>query len=242
MSVPETLDLLRAVQITDDVIRALETELEEFPGKLAALREDREKVAQKEKAAESELESVKKRRRDVERDISVADQAVIKFETDKARVKTNEEFWALNNQIALERKKKSDYEDRVLLLFDEEEGAAQRVRKLKEELAALVRSVDERETEIAARAAEDRERLAAQNAGRGRLIAGMDEKLLARYDAIRARKGGSAVVVVLRGACGGCHTQQPPQRVNEIRKLEAVHTCDFCGRFLLWDPEESPAA
>lgn len=242
MSIPETLDLLRSVQLTDDGIRALEAELEEFPRKLAHLREDREAVAAKEKAAETELEAIRKRRRDVERDIAATDQAVLKFETDKAKVKTNEEFWALNNQIALERKKKSDFEDRVLLLFDEEEAAGQRVRKLKEELAALIRSVSERETEIASRVAQDQERLTALNAERGGLIARMDEKLLVRYDAMRARKGGTAVVLVLRGACGGCHTQQPPQKVNEIRKLEAVHTCDFCGRFLLWDPQEAAAS
>jgi hypothetical protein len=67
VSIPETLDLLRAVQFTDDGIRALEAELEEFPRKLALLREDREAVAGKEKAAETELDAIRKRRRDVER-------------------------------------------------------------------------------------------------------------------------------------------------------------------------------
>ena len=77
---------------------------------------------------------------------------------------------------------------------------------------------------------------------RAELVKKLDEKLLGRYEAIRSRKAGTAVVMVIRGACGGCHTQQPPQKVNEIRKQDALHTCDFCGRFLLWIPEEAPAA
>jgi uncharacterized protein len=241
MSIAVTLEVLRALQLADDGIHALETELEDLPRRVTALREDVAAVTRQVQSGDGALESIRKRRRDVERDISAADQNVIKFETDKTRVKTNEEFWALNHQIAGEKKKKSDLEDQVLLLFDEEEGALQKTKRLKEELAHLTKTAAEREKEMETRAAEDRIRLEAYQRERTGLVERLDEKLLARYEAVRSRKGGSAVVLVLRGSCGGCHTQQPPQKINEVRKQDALHVCDFCGRFLLWAPEEAAA-
>jgi uncharacterized protein len=242
VSIAATLDLLRALQLADDGLKAMRTELEELPRRIAALRQDVATVTAQVQAREKALESIRKRRRDVERDIATTDQTVIKFETDKTKVKTNEEFWALNHQIAGEKKKKSDLEDQVLLLFDEEEGAAQSTKRLKDELAALTHRATEREKEMVERAAEDKRRLEELTKERASLVQNLDEKVLARYEAIRSRKGGTAVVTIMRGSCGGCHTQQPPQKVNEIRKQDALHMCDFCGRFLLWIPEEAPAA
>ena len=242
MSIAATLDILWALQLADDGLRTLQAELEELPRRILALREDVAAVKGQVDAGEKALEAIRKRRRDVERDIATTDQSVIKFETDKTRVKTNEEFWALNHQIAGEKKKKSDLEDQVLLLFDEEEGAVQKTKRLKDELAVLTRKAGEREKEMSERATEDKRRLDELAKKRTELVKKLDGKLLGRYEAIRSRKAGTAVVTVTRGSCGGCHTQQPPQKVNEIRKLDALHTCDFCGRFLLWIPEEAPAA
>ena len=240
MSIVATLDLLRALQLADEGARALETELEELPRRLAALRADLGAVKAQVERAEKELESIRKRRRDVERDIATADQNVVKFETDKIKVKTNEEFWALNHQIEGEKRKKSDLEDQVLLLFDEEESALEKTKRLKDELAALTRRTETQAKESEDRAAEDRIRLGTIREERTRLVADLDPKLLLRYETIRARKVGTAVVTVVRGACGGCHTQQPPQKVNEIRKQDALHHCDFCGRFLLWASVGAP--
>ena len=242
MSIATTLDVLRALQLDDDALRALRAELEELPRRVAALRQDVAAVTAQVEAGDKHLESVRKRRRDVERDIAATDQSVIKFETDKTKVKTNEEFWALNHQIAGEKKKKSDLEDQVLLLFDEEESAVQTTKRLKDELATLTRGAAQREQEMNDRANRDKARLEELAKERALLVQQLDEKLLGRYEAIRARKGGTAVVAIMRNACGGCHTQQPPQKVNEIRKQDALHMCDFCGRFLLWIPEEAPAA
>ena len=242
MSIAATLDLLRALQLADDGARALEAELEELPRRMAALRDDLGAVKAQVEGAEKALESIRKRRRDVERDIATTDQNVVKFETDKIKVKTNEEFWALNHQIAGEKKKKSDFEDQVLLLFDEEESALEKTKRLKDELAALTRRTEDQAKESEARAAQDRNRLDTVREERTKLVSLLDPKLLARYEAIRSRKGGTAVVMIMRASCGGCHTQQPPQKINEIRKQVALHNCDFCGRFLLWAPEEAPAA
>lgn len=242
MTVEESIEKLRTLQTVDRGIRALEAELEELPRKLEAAQQDRAAVELNEKSAEEILDAVLKKRRDVEQDVAEADQNIIKFENDKLRVKTNVEFRALDTQIHTQKEIKSGLEDQVLLSFDEEEDAKEKVKTLVEELAMVSRTVDQRENDMKTRAVEDEKQLATLREQRTGIVEGIEKSMLSRYEAIRSGKGGVAVVVVTRNACGGCHTQQPPQKVNEIRKKNKLHVCDFCGRFLIWAVEETAAS
>ena len=242
MAISETLDHLRLIQIVDDGIRALELELEQFPKRLAKAQENLARVKALETGAETGLAEIQKKRRDVEQEVETAEENVIKFETDKLSVKTNTEYRALNTQIDGQKQRRSELEDQVLLSYDEEEQAKEHLARAKEETKTVEKSVAEEEEDIRRRAEEDKELLEERRLDRKGLEESIGAKLLARYEAIRGRGGGTAVVSVARGACGGCHTHLPPQKVNEIRKRDALHHCDFCGRFLLWNVEEAAAS
>jgi predicted nucleic acid-binding Zn-ribbon protein len=67
------------------------------------------------------------------------------------------------------------------------------------------------------------------------MVQGLDEKLLAKYRAIRKSKGNDAkdVVVPLTGdnRCQGCFMDVPVAMVNKI-KTNGWTTCDECGRII----------
>jgi predicted nucleic acid-binding Zn-ribbon protein len=226
---------MRNLQRVDNGIRAARQELDTLPKRLAAAREDLAAVEAKRTAAQNELEEARKRRRDMEQRISDIEQLVVKYENDKLKVKTNTEFRALNHQIEGEQHKKSELETQILLCLEEEESAAGRVGRLQEEVDMVARTVKEREKELQDRAAEDERRLVELEGERGEIVADIDARLLQRYEVLLERKGGVAVAVVGRGSCGGCHTQQPPQKLAEVRQGSVLHVCDFCGRFLIWE-------
>ena len=229
------IERVRDLQAVDNGIRTAREELEALPRRVAAAREDRAAVESKQEAARAELEAAQKQRRQLEQEISDIEQLIIKYENDKLKVKTNTEFRALNHQIEGQVQKKSELETRVLLSFEEEENAAERVQRLQEELAVVARTVVEREKDLQERAVEDERRLAELLDRRKDLVVDIEPKLLQRYEVLLARKGGMAVATVGRGSCGGCHTQQPPQKLAEMRKGDVLHSCDFCGRFLIWE-------
>ena len=52
-------------------------------------------------------------------------------------------------------------------------------------------------------------------------------------------RNGLAVVTVKRDACGGCFNRIPPQRQVDIRQGKKIIICEYCGRILVADPEES---
>ena len=59
----------------------------------------------------------------------------------------------------------------------------------------------------------------------------MEERLLRSYTKIRTNAlNGLAVVLVKRGACGGCFNMVPPQRQVEIREKKKIIVCEHCGR------------
>lgn len=66
-------------------------------------------------------------------------------------------------------------------------------------------------------------------------VRGVDEKLLAKYRAIRKSKGGDTkdVVVPLTAdnRCQGCYMDVPVAMVNKI-KTDGWVTCDECGRII----------
>ncbi len=239
MSASETLERLRALQAIDLGIKGLEDELAQLPRNLEAAREDQRAVEAQLKAADGAMQEFLLKRRALEQEIKTAEQNVAKFETQKLSVKTNEEYTALNHQIAHEKHRRSELEDQVLASFDEEEAAARRMKQIKEDLAHVTAAVKAREQELAERSEEDRKRLAVLQGEREGAVVGIEARILTRYEAIRIRNRGTAVVPIMRGACGGCFTQQPPQKVNEVRKEEAVYTCEGCGRFLVWDAAEA---
>jgi predicted nucleic acid-binding Zn-ribbon protein len=226
---------LRALQNIDTAIQALEKELDAFPKALEAARLDEAAIDAKHTAAKEALEAVQKRRRSLEQEIEASEATVRKYETKKLDVKTNEEFRAINNQIAHEKSRQSDIEDQVLLCFDEEASCKEREKTLQGELEAVKKATAAREADIKQRSDEDRKRLEELRGRRGEAAAAVEPRLLSRYENTRSRKGGLAVVAIVRGSCGGCYTQQPLQVVNEIRKQDALIACEFCGRFMVWE-------
>ena len=70
---------------------------------------------------------------------------------------------------------------------------------------------------------------------REKLVARIEKDQLDRYLRIRKAKGGKAVVPIRRGACGGCFSRVPPQKILEIRQNSKLYSCENCGRILVSD-------
>jgi len=62
---------------------------------------------------------------------------------------------------------------------------------------------------------------------------------LQRYDILREKRNGSAVVPTKNGVCQGCFMTIPPQQDNEVRKGEKLNFCPTCQRILYYPEEEA---
>jgi uncharacterized protein len=71
---------------------------------------------------------------------------------------------------------------------------------------------------------------------RAGLAALVDAAVLARYEAIAARTGGSGAARLVDGRCGGCRVAVPASvadRLSHGGDADAIAVCDECGRLLV---------
>jgi len=67
---------------------------------------------------------------------------------------------------------------------------------------------------------------------RERLLPLVPPDKLRRYEQIKTRRDGVAIVEATNGNCGGCHVQLRPQQFNILLRMETIENCPNCNRFL----------
>lgn len=197
---------------------------------------------------EDEIAGLETRLNKVERDVASSEelvqvqlnnikeaQALIgKYERQLDTVKNNREFDALTKEIELQRLDIQLAEKRIreakFLVENSsktvEEGRAKINMKRAEldikkaELDRIIAETEKEENELTAKA--------------DAVQAKVEERLLNAYKRIRTSyRNGLAVVMVERGACGGCFGRIPPQTQAEIKLKKKILTCEHCGRILV---------
>lgn len=141
----------------------------------------------------------------------------------------------LREQVAFLRGRLDELADEALRLIVEAEAdegklnedAAeheQRRARIVEDLAMLGRRQEQTSAE--------RDALRVKRAG---LSGQIPSHLRGRYERLLA-SGGSPVVPVAGGMCGGCHLRLVEVTVEKVKADREVVTCEHCSRFLYWRP------
>jgi uncharacterized protein len=226
--------LLWRLQECETEARALEDGLARMPQALERARGEQTVRETEQKARETELQEMQKKRRGLEKDVEASEQKIRENSTRQVQARSNAELDALKKEGQYVRDQKSGLETKVLELFDAEEAQQKRVAEAKGHLAKAQAATAARQQEIEERAAVERAALDRKRAECDALAGQLPGPVRARFEQVVRAKGGLAVVPVQRGACGGCFNSLPPQAVNEIRKAEELIVCESCGRILVW--------
>ena len=182
-----------------------------------------------------ELNSLIKQRK---REVDQAKIMIGNYKEQQNNVRNNREFDAITKEI--------EYQELEIELAEKrlkEYAAGIKAKKLQLEEAENLSK--ERAADLAAKKAElesieveTAPQVAEYEVQRERVLAKIDERLLAAYERIRRNvRNGLAVVTVKRDACGGCFNRIPPQRQVDIRQGKKIIVCEYCGRILVADPE-----
>ena len=207
------------VQDLEDELAGLNTRIEHINGEI------------------EELNALTKQRK---REVDQAKILIGNYKEQQNNVRNNREFDAITKEI--------EYQELEIELAEKrlkEYSAGVKAKKLQLEEAENL-SV-ERAADLAAKKAElegieaETAPLVAEYAAQGeRVKEKIDERLLAADERIRRNvRNGLAVVTVRRDACGGCFNRIPPQRQVDIRQGKKIIICEYCGRILVADPDET---
>jgi predicted nucleic acid-binding Zn-ribbon protein len=229
-----TIEKLLLLQERDRRIKQLTRESDDIPArkKLSETRLQEHKAAMQ--AAQEEIKRNAAAIRGVELDVETARQRILKFREQQNNIKTNEEYRAIEREIAGVEKQIRDLEDREILLMEESEGlranASRMEQRLKQEETVVKADSDVLEQRLQNIMNEAN----ALKAERATMVPEIDESWLSRYERTFKHTGDYALVPIESGSCGGCHMQLQPQTVQDVKKHLNMICCTFCGRILYW--------
>jgi uncharacterized protein len=129
----------------------------------------------------------------------------------------------------------SELEDRELEVMEELEPVDGELAVIDADLGRLTGQADELRSSIAAQESEIDDELQRERKERAALVSEVPDELLARYEQLRRKLGGTGAARLVGGSCGGCHLQLPAMELDRVRKAQpdAIVYCDQCGRILV---------
>ena len=233
-SVEDQLKALHQLQVIDtkvDKIRIIRGELpleiEDLEDLIAGLKTRLEKF-------EAELDTINENIVANKNTISLATDAIQKYEIQLKEIKNNREFTSLTKEV--------EFQNLEIQLAEKKatQNTANVLHKT-EIINACKEQIAEREDELKLKSAELNEIIAETEKEEKTLLVDstkaekvIEDRLLTAYKRIRSKVlNGLAVVSVEREACGGCFSQIPPQRKLDIQMHKKVIVCEHCGRIMV---------
>ena len=171
-----------------------------------------------------------KERKDLEGEIKATQEKIAKHKDQLYQVKTNDQYRAMLKEIEGEEGGIRKIEDQILEKMIESEE----IQKLVQEAAARLEGEKARVASEIKRIGDERQGHIDVRAGletrRKELVATLSESVLALYERIRTYRASPAVAEVRDGLCMACNVLLRPQAYNELRRNDAVMTCENCSR------------
>ncbi|HZD41490.1 MAG TPA: C4-type zinc ribbon domain-containing protein [Terriglobales bacterium] len=155
------------------------------------------------------------------------------------RIKNVKELQALQREIDQIRQSNGVLEEEIIRLLEEIDGIKAEADAKKQELGAVQQDWQQKKEALRTQIADIDKAVAEAAARRKNIASQVTADLIARYELIFARRGGTAVVEVAEGTCHGCYMNIPPQLWNEIIKNDKIHLCPSCQRILYRRPSEA---
>lgn len=232
----ENINLLEKIQKIDLEVDSIEDEKLYYPLEIEKIEREVKTNGQELEALKTELSELENAVKTIEDEITVCVDRIKKNENRMNIVKNEKELNAITKEINAAKKEKINKESELAKIrgrldekkdvkAEKEEGIGQRldsIKGLEKEFAekkenwdnALVRMKEERDA----------------------IVNKLPPALIKRYDSIREKRQGIAVVKVKHGTCQGCYMSIPPQLYIQIRKgSNELIFCPHCHRILYFE-------
>src|SRR5882762_4613203 len=202
--------------------KALEGRLETARRRLAA---DKERLAENQQA-----------RRAVEKDVALHQGRLSKYREQAMAVKTNQEYHAIQHEIAHAQGEIKTHEDRMLERMIEADDLTATIKKAEADLAAEQKAIEADRKAMKAEHGELQAALERITGERAQIVGALDKQVLLTFEQVSRKRNGVAVAEAKDGICTICHVRLRPQVFNTVRRNEEILQCDHCNRILFFVP------
>jgi predicted nucleic acid-binding Zn-ribbon protein len=228
----ESIEKLLTLQDRDQRLRAFQTELANIPLERQAKEKQIADSAARLELSKTRAKAIEVEKRTLEGEAQAKRDAITKYKQHQLQTRKNEEFTALNHEIAAAEKVIVGIEDKELELMDEAEqlqpaiAAAEKIHaEEKAKIDLVLHTLEGKKDNIESR-------IVALKQEREAATVGIDEDDLDRYQRLFKNKSGTAVVALDHEVCTGCHMKVTTQTAVEVRAEKDIVHCPQCGRML----------
>lgn len=228
----EQLKKLIQLQEVDLLLDRILNEMEQIPKEIDRLKREFEESQAALNELKKKVTELQIDRRNKELELKTKEEELKKHQSEIFSVKTNEAYTALLKEIEGGKKLKNDIEDTVLAVMEQEDALLTEEKIRKEELAKNKEEVTQQQKELENKLQRLKQNLQEVQSEQKEKIANINAEIFKRYQRIREKKDGVAVVPVADRFCGGCSIALPPQLINDVLKGEDLVACRNCLRIL----------
>lgn len=231
-SVEHQLRALHQLQVIDSKIDNIRIVRGELPLEISDLEDTVAGLNLRLDKIQAEIDTINENIVSNKNTISLAVDAVGKYEEQLKNIKNNREYISLtkeveyqNLEVELANKKKTQNEASILHKTEILNSCKEEINDREAELKIKTDELNE----IVAETEKEEKSLIAESKKAEKII---NERLLAQYQRIRSKvPNGLAVVSVERSSCSGYEI--PPQMLIDIKLHKKVTSCEHCGRILV---------
>jgi len=185
------------------------------------------------------IEAAEAQKRELEAELSDETSRIKERQSKMMQVQTNREYQSLLKEIEDGKKNMKEKEEQNVSIMETSE-ANSKIMAEQEDLTSEEQEALEEESVKAKKQSAKIERKKKKFVKQRKAMAkDIDASVLRRYDMLRTRRNGKAVVGVIKGVCQGCFMSIPPQHFNNILKGDRMLDCPICQRILFHNPEST---
>jgi predicted nucleic acid-binding Zn-ribbon protein len=236
------LERLIALQRLDTAAEAARKKLADEPERDKAFDARLEAARQHVATAKDRLTDNQNARRAIEKEVAVHQGRLSKFREQAMAVKTNQEYHAIQHEIAHAQAEIKKHEDAMLERMLEADDLTAAAKKAESELAAEQKAIDADRKVMKTEHAELQKALEKMGGERAAIVAALDKQVLLTFEQVAKKRHGVAVAEAKDGICTICHVRLRPQVFNTVRRNESIIQCDSCNRVLYFVPAPAAAA
>jgi len=229
------LQLLWQLQTVEQQIEEAQKDKMAYPLGLEKLQGLLRAQEEKQEEERRRIEELEKERVTMEGELELENERIKRSHLKLLEIKTNKEYQALLKEIELGKEHNSQWEEEIIRMMEE-------IDQLKTDHATTIEMAHQEREKIEKGTAQVKEQMAKVEQDivrwhqtREEIVRELDPELLKRYNTLKDKRNGIAVVLVKNEGCQGCYVNIPPQMYNEVQKHKEIILCPNCHRILYWE-------
>ncbi len=229
----QQLVALQGIDLEIDIIdKSVKQEQEALDEKVAALAIKEEAIV----ALEARQEEKKKELRTLEAETEDKKGHVRDRQSKMMQVQTGREQQLLLKEIEDAKKDVKENEEKIVALMESIETNTAQLEEQKNLFQGERKLLDEETEKTGKNIAKIEKGRKSKDKARNKQASDIQPALLKKYDTLRQRRNGLAVVNVEDGVCQGCFMSIPPQRYNMLLRGDNLFECPTCQRIIYHKP------